>query len=454
MNQQRIDGWKAIGAYLGRDRTTAIRWARDRGLPVHRIPGGQKGTVYALKDELDAWQLNQSGVPGAAPAPPPIADPAPPVAGLAEAAALPSAAPARRPLWPGLLAALAVLLAVGAAVVLWQSAFNAAQSPMPQDPELAALYLEARDDWALRTPEALARAITNLEEVTRREPGFAPAHASLAEAWLLAGEFGATGNSDAFTKAERATREALRLDPNLAPAHRAQGFIAYWWHNDPVTAGKAFRQALKIDPDSAQTHFWYGNILSDNGQHDAALRELNRARLIEPGSIPIQVDYAYAQWLAGQDDVARNQFRELLEQRPDDANLLFCVTDVYLADNDVPGYVAIFDRYAEARGEPELLASARKIRLALAQGEDAARDAILRDALDAGNEDYLFATSRAAFIASSFGKRDDLLQVLERALRSDEKLGNSGYIARIANRWPNDPEIGAALRQLRPPMVE
>ena len=54
-NDQRLDGWKAIANYLGRERTTAIRWANERGLPVHRVPGGKTGTVYALHAELDAW---------------------------------------------------------------------------------------------------------------------------------------------------------------------------------------------------------------------------------------------------------------------------------------------------------------------------------------------------------------------------------------------------------------
>jgi hypothetical protein len=51
----RLDGWKAIGNFVGRDRTTAMRWARERGLPVHRVPGGRTGTVYALRSELDSW---------------------------------------------------------------------------------------------------------------------------------------------------------------------------------------------------------------------------------------------------------------------------------------------------------------------------------------------------------------------------------------------------------------
>ena len=54
-NDQRLDGWKAIANYLGRERTTAIRWGNERGLPVHRVPGGKTGTVYALRAELDTW---------------------------------------------------------------------------------------------------------------------------------------------------------------------------------------------------------------------------------------------------------------------------------------------------------------------------------------------------------------------------------------------------------------
>ena len=51
----RIDGWKAIGAYFRRNRTTVFRWARDDGLPVRRVPIAGKGSVFAYAHELDAW---------------------------------------------------------------------------------------------------------------------------------------------------------------------------------------------------------------------------------------------------------------------------------------------------------------------------------------------------------------------------------------------------------------
>src|SRR5271157_2074659 len=58
---ERLDSWKEIGSYLGRDVRTVQRWERTRGLPVRRLPGGDMARVYALKPELDAWR-NSRGI--------------------------------------------------------------------------------------------------------------------------------------------------------------------------------------------------------------------------------------------------------------------------------------------------------------------------------------------------------------------------------------------------------
>ncbi len=51
---ERIDGWKAIGRFLGRDARTAQRWAQSRGLPIHRV-AGDGHSVFARAHELRAW---------------------------------------------------------------------------------------------------------------------------------------------------------------------------------------------------------------------------------------------------------------------------------------------------------------------------------------------------------------------------------------------------------------
>ena len=52
---ERIDGWKDIASYLGRDVSTAIRWEKLNRLPIHRMPGGQRHGVFAWRHEIDEW---------------------------------------------------------------------------------------------------------------------------------------------------------------------------------------------------------------------------------------------------------------------------------------------------------------------------------------------------------------------------------------------------------------
>lgn len=102
--QARLTSWKEIAAYLGRDVRTVLRWHNERGLPVHRIPGGKGRSVFAYREELDAWLRGaQPAAADAAPAPPATA----PRIGL------------RRTLLPGF--ALIVLLAIVAGLSFGRS---------------------------------------------------------------------------------------------------------------------------------------------------------------------------------------------------------------------------------------------------------------------------------------------------------------------------------------------
>jgi len=53
-DRRRLDSWKEIAAFLGWSERTIQRYARDRGLPVHKMAGAC-GRVYAYTDELGRW---------------------------------------------------------------------------------------------------------------------------------------------------------------------------------------------------------------------------------------------------------------------------------------------------------------------------------------------------------------------------------------------------------------
>ena len=58
-SERRLDSWKEIATYLGRDVTTVQRWERREGMPVHRHLHHKRGSIYVLSSELDAWRQSR-----------------------------------------------------------------------------------------------------------------------------------------------------------------------------------------------------------------------------------------------------------------------------------------------------------------------------------------------------------------------------------------------------------
>ena len=58
-SETRLESWKEIAEYLQRNTTTARRWEREEGLPVHRHSHKSRSSVYAFPSEIDAWRASR-----------------------------------------------------------------------------------------------------------------------------------------------------------------------------------------------------------------------------------------------------------------------------------------------------------------------------------------------------------------------------------------------------------
>jgi len=327
---------------------------------------------------------------------------------------------------------------------------TSSRADLPGDPAVAELYVAAREKWSSRRSEALEDAIRDLAAVTVAEPEFAAGHAALADAYLLSREFGQRSDTEAFSKALESAVRALALDPGLPNAHRAIGFVFFWWEHRPDCAGRHMRRALELDPGDGQTRFWYANMLADNGLHAAAAREFQKARLITPNSAAVRIDMAWAAWLAGDDDAALAELARLVEERGADLAVAYeALASVHLARGDYASHVETFAKYADVRGEPDLKARAAARIEALETGEAALLSLALDQLLAQIAEGERRSHAWPAFVASLSGDRKTLLRVLRDAERRQEKWGLSGAVDRIAERWPDDPEIASLLAARR-----
>lgn len=93
---------------------------------------------------------------------------------------------------------------------------------------------------------------------------------------------------DEYLKAEEFATRSLALDPDLAEARVSLGMAKFKNTGDFPAAEKHFLRAIEINPRSATAHHWYALVLSSVGKADEAVRELQIAVQIDPGSAIIQ----------------------------------------------------------------------------------------------------------------------------------------------------------------------
>src|SRR5215471_6698767 len=149
------------------------------------------------------------------------------------------------------------------------------------NPEAYRLYLEGRQQWALRTQDGLKKSIDLFQQAIAADPNYALAYAGLADTYNVAPSYGVGIDSkQALALADEASQKAVQLDDSLSEAHAARaGALAFNWRW--AEAESEFRRAIEINPNSASAHYFYGfTLLVPRKRLDQALAELRIASAI------------------------------------------------------------------------------------------------------------------------------------------------------------------------------
>jgi len=178
------------------------------------------------------------------------------------------------------------------------------------------LYLRGRSSFYRFTPESFSRSLREFEGAIARDPGFALAHASIAQLFAESGAQGSMGRSPEETveRARASAALALALDDELAEAHGIEGLIRLVFDFDWEGAEREFLKALEISPGSAEVHDHYSWLCSSLQRYDDALREVRRARELDP--LTARSDVATMLLRAGRVDEAQEDARRSVELEP------------------------------------------------------------------------------------------------------------------------------------------
>jgi tetratricopeptide (TPR) repeat protein len=188
----------------------------------------------------------------------------------------------------------------------------------PVDPQVYELCMMGRYHWNKRTPAGLTKAMEYFQEAIRRDPGYAPAHAGLADAYLIMPSYNSVDVDGSLAMAAAEARTALKLDDTLAEAHATLGMVALKnWASESAQAEHEFRRALELNPNYATAHHWFSFYMLFSDRLDEALAELELARQLDPLSAIINADEGHLLYGMGRYTEAKARLRQAIELAPD-----------------------------------------------------------------------------------------------------------------------------------------
>src|SRR5579863_2829529 len=334
-NRRRLDSWKEIAAFFGRDERTVNRWEKELGLPVHRLPG-TKGRVYGYTDELSAWLSAPKNMGATSPS----------AISVEPAGSPPSTARFENTVR---LSAIAILVLTTIALFPFRTGAsrskNAGLPPSSTQPgshgvvlasapshnaEAEQLYLEGRYYWNKRTPEDLNKALDYFMQSVVHDPGYAPAYVGLADSYNLLREYTLMPSSEAYPRALAAAKKAVELDDQSSEAHASLAFVSFFGMWDVATGEREFRRAIELDPDNPEPHQWYANALLALHRFPEAMIEIDRAQELDPASSSILADKGNVLLVAGRRDQALEILKQMETRDPNFRSLHLYLKSLYL----------------------------------------------------------------------------------------------------------------------------
>ncbi|MGA7522235.1 MAG: tetratricopeptide repeat protein [Acidobacteriaceae bacterium] len=431
---RRIDSWKEIAAFFGRDERTVRRWEKERSLPVHRIPG-ERGGVFAYTGELTRWlnstsEAGEQGIPAGAAAPQPAPTEHAPTASAAEAPPSLSRPRAGR-FWPVPLA-----LSVAALVLLTYAGYRRhanAHRPRPAvpaasasahipDPEAEEFYLKGRYDWDRRTEGSLNLAVDAFTQAVVHDPGYAQAYAGLAECYDIMPEFTSMPRSEAFPRAIAAASKALALDDSLSEAHRALAFALFYWEWNFPRALAEYRRAIAIDPRDEEAHHWYATSLMTLHRYPEALAEINQARKLEPTSRSILSDQALIRYWSGDHAGAIARLREIERAEPDFLSAPRYLAGLAFTQRDYRTFIDQTRRIGTITHDPQYTDLAAAAERGLSRGGTRGMLEAMRPV-----QEHYFQTGRTsgyelARTCALLGRQDDAVRYLKATIQARDYI--------------------------------
>jgi tetratricopeptide (TPR) repeat protein len=283
------------------------------------------------------------------------------------------------------------------------------------------------------------------QQAVRIDPRFAEAYAGLAKTYDVLGTYEILPPNECFPKAREAADKALQLDDTLSEAYTARGLAWSMYERDWSAAEQDFRRAIMLNPNDATAHHWYAEHLTSVGRAEGAVSEMERARELDPLSLPINGTLGRVYRDARRNEEADVQCRKTLELDPDFALGLWCLGVTRVAEKRYTEAVAEMQR-ANTLGSAPLYTWG--LGYAYAVSGDRIRAKATIEALKKGPDDAYMPAYYIASIYGALDEKDLAFTWLQRAYAERDPQITYLLLDPFMDPLRSDPRFDALARQV------
>jgi serine/threonine-protein kinase len=273
-------------------------------------------------------------------------------------------------------------------------------------------YLRARHALCRFTAEGYRLCLAELQRALDRDPGFALAHAGVAQAHVeTALEGVAEHPAESIRLAREAAARALSLDPELPAAHGVAGLVGFVFDYDWQGAERALLQAIELSPGAADLHDHYSWLCNALERWDDALRAVRRARELDPLTTPS--DVATTLLRAGRVEEAVDEARRSVALDPASPRCSSSLGWALLRRGDTAAGIAALERAVALAPASSLFPA--QLAQALAESGDTGRARALLEQLDRLARERFVSPYHYAYAYTGLGEKEAAIDCLERA---------------------------------------
>jgi TolB-like protein len=313
----------------------------------------------------------------------------------------------------------------------------------PMNTEAQDLYLLGAHTLNTGEPR---RAVEYLQESVDKDPGFAPAHAALANAYGWLGEAGWLPYDEAFVRQKAEASKAIQLDDALPDGHAelasAEMNLNWGWN----TAEGELKRALELNPNLASVHATFAFYLLRVGRTAEGLAEIKRDLELDPVSGRSFMNVGFVYYFARRYDGALAFTQRAYALQPVPATYFFPFGVIYTEKRD---YAKAAQNFQQLGDQPHALGHLGNLYARM--GKAAEARAILPKLQERVAKDGL-GRYEIALIYAGLGDKDQAFAWLEKSLAAHDKGMTYLKIDPCLDPLRNDPRFRDLVQRVGLPL--